>query len=137
MKIYTKKLIKSTKEKEEIIDLTEEIREIAKESGIKDGFCIIQVPHVTAAIIFNENEKGLLSDILDSLKGLVSENKKWAHNLIDNNARAHLLSGFLGQTKVILVEDGDLKRGAWQNILFIELDGPRVERKIIVKIVGI
>ena len=114
-----------TKTRTELIDITDRVRAVVKDSGIKDGICVITTPHTTCGIIVNENESGLRADILDVLESLVPENKKYAHNSIDNNAEAHLRAVLLGNSKTIPLEDGHPVLGTWQSIFFVELDGPR------------
>ncbi|GFO96143.1 hypothetical protein ig2599ANME_0330 [groundwater metagenome] len=109
----------------ELIDITDRVRAAVKESGIKDGICVISTRHTTSGIIVNENEHGLRSDILDMLGSLVPENKNYAHNSIDNNADAHLRAVLLGMSETIPIENGHLVMGTWQSIFFVELDGPR------------
>jgi len=123
-----------TKTRTELIDITDRVRAVVKESGIKDGICVISTRHTTSGVIVNENERGLRADILDLLDGLVPENKKYAHNSIDNNADAHLRAVLLGMSETIPIEDGYLVLGTWQSIFFVELDGPR-NRKVHVKII--
>lgn len=123
-----------TTARNEIIDITDGVRTALKESGIKDGICVISTRHTTSGIIVNENERGLKNDILDMLDALVPDNKNYAHNSIDNNADAHLRAVLLGMSETIPVEDGHLVLGTWQSIFFVELDGPR-ERKVHVKII--
>ena len=123
----------STKEKCELIDITERVERIVQESNIKDGLVLVFVPHSTAGIVLTENESGLKEDWLKVLKKLVSD-FSFLHNQIDNNADSHILSGLIGQGKTLIVENGRLIRGTWQQIFLTEFDGPRT-RKIIVKIV--
>lgn len=119
----------------ELIDITDRVRAIVKESGIKDGICVVSTRHTTSGITVNENERGLRNDILEMLETLVPENKNYAHNQIDNNADAHLRAVLLGNSTTIPLEDGHLVLGTWQSIFFVELDGPR-NRSVNVKIIG-
>ncbi len=120
-----------TKDKIQIIDITDEVEEIVRNSKVKEGICVIHAPHATAAIILNENENGLKEDIKDFIYDTFFK-RNYKHNLIDDNGASHLASVFLGQTRVIPIKDGKLLRGTWQNILFVELDGPRKTRRVIV-----
>lgn len=124
-----------TSKRTELIDITDLVRSKVKESGIKDGICVVSTRHTTSGIIINENERGLRSDILEMLETLVPENKSYAHNRIDNNADAHLRAVLLSNSVTIPVEDGHLVLGTWQSIFFVELDGPRT-RSVNVKIIG-
>jgi secondary thiamine-phosphate synthase enzyme len=123
----------STKERYQLIDITEKVEEIVQESEVKDGLVLVFVPHSTAAILLTENEEGLEEDWLDFLKKLVS-GFDFLHNRIDDNADSHILSGLVGQERILLVKGGQIIRGTWQQIFLLELDGPR-NRKIIVKII--
>ena len=118
----------------ELIDITDRVRAIVKESGIKDGICVVSTRHTTSSIIINENERGLRADILAMLEELVPENKNYAHDRIDNNAHSHLRAVLLGMSGILPVEDGHLVLGTWQSIFFVELDGPR-SRSVNVKII--
>ncbi len=118
----------------ELIDITDRVRGIVKESRIKDGICVVSTRHTTTGIVVNENEHGLRSDILEMLETLVPEHKNYAHNQIDNNADSHLRAVLLGNSATIPVEDGHLVLGTWQSIFFVELDGPRT-RNVNIKII--
>lgn len=121
-----------TDQRYQLIDITNQVEEVVKESKIKDGLCLVFVPHSTAAIILTENESGLKNDWLKILKRLV-QGEEFEHDRIDDNADSHLLSGLLGQGKVLPIENGRLVRGVWQNIFLVELDGPKNSRRVIVK----
>ena len=123
-----------TKTRTELIDITDRVRAVVKDSGIKDGICVISTRHTTGSILVNENERGLRTDILDMLKEIVPENKNYAHNSIDNNADSHLRATLLGMSETIPIEDGHLVLGTWQSIFFVELDGPR-DRSVNVTII--
>ena len=122
----------SSKDRYQLIDITSEVEGIVADSGVKDGLCLVFVPHSTAAIVLTENEEGLKKDWLAVLKKLVS-GFDFLHDRIDNNADSHILSGLLGQGKTLPVEKGRLIRGTWQQIFLAELDGPR-ERRVSVSI---
>jgi len=123
-----------TTNRTELIDITDRVRAVVKECGIKDGICVITTRHTTSGIIVNENERGLRADILDMLGSLVPEDRNYAHNSIDNNADAHLRAVLLGMSETIPIDDGHLVLGTWQSIFFVELDGPR-NRTINVKMI--
>ena len=123
----------SSRERYQLIDITDEVEKIVKENGVKDGLVLVFTPHSTAGILLTENEKGLKEDWLIFLKKLVS-GFGFQHNKIDDNADSHILSGLVGQERVLHVKGGQMIRGTWQQIFLLELDGPR-SRKVIVKIV--
>ena len=128
------RIILSTTQKIQIIDITDKIENIVENSGIKKGICQIFAPHATASIILQENEQGLKKDIIKTIKKLFY-GKNYEHDIIDDNAASHLASGFLGQSKILPIENSKLIRGTWQRILFIELDGPRNYREVIVNLI--
>jgi len=125
----------STSERIELKDITREVNAEVQRSGVEDGMALVYVPHATAALIANENERGLVSDLLDMIRGLVPMDKRYEHDRIDNNAWSHLTSAVLGPDLAMPVTGGQIERGTWQNIFLVELDGPR-NRKVVVKIVG-
>jgi secondary thiamine-phosphate synthase enzyme len=136
MKTVSKTLKIETKKKVELIDITNEVENFVRESNIKNGFCLIFAPHATAAIIANENEKGLINDIIRKIKEEFPQEYNWEHDRIDDNAYAHIASSFIGASKVFPIIDGKLIRGTWQNIFLVELDGPRFIRNVILQIIG-
>jgi len=129
-----KELKVSTENRYQLIDITKEIEQIVKESKIKDGLVLIFVPHSTSGILLTENEEGLKNDWLKIFKKLTS-GIDFEHNKIDDNADSHLLSGLIGQGKVLPIKYGEIIRGTWQQIFLAEFDGPR-ERKVIVEIIN-
>ncbi|MBU4369881.1 secondary thiamine-phosphate synthase enzyme YjbQ [Patescibacteria group bacterium] len=120
-----------TKERYELINITNKVERIVRESKVRDGLCFVFAPHSTAGIVLTEDESGLKNDWLAVLKKMVS-GFDFFHNRIDNNADSHILSGLIGQEKTLVIENNKLIRGTWQNIFLIEFDGPRT-RKVIVK----
>lgn len=126
-------LVIKTKKREEIIDITHEVEEQVAISKIKEGFCLVFVPHATAALTINENADPAISeDLLESLRGLIPKGK-WKHDRIDGNADAHIKSAIIGPSLTIPIKENKLKLGTWQGIMLCEFDGPR-ERKIIVEV---
>lgn len=124
----------NTKSRIEIIDITSDVQEKVRKSGVKDGMAVIYTRHTTTAIVINENEPGLREDILELIKKLIPQAAGYHHDRIDDNADAHLRATLLGNSIVVPVTDGQLELGTWQRILFIELDGPR-RRAVVVKVV--
>ncbi len=126
----------STSKKQELIDITDKVHEIVKKSKVKEGICNIFAMHATAAIIINENaDPNICLDIIDSLNKVVKEGI-WRHDNIDNNAASHIKSSILGPSETIPIKNNELQLGTWQSPMFVELDGPRSNRKIVVTIVG-
>ena len=122
-----------TKAVQEMLDITARVAEVVKVAGVRDGICVIYVPHATAAVVINENaDPNVCADILDALTGLIPEGK-WRHDRIDNNAAAHIKATILGPSAAVPVRNGRLALGTWQSVMLVELDGPR-ERTVIVEV---
>jgi len=136
MKTSTKKLTVSTRDRYQLIDLTGSIEEIVSQSDVQKGLCLVHASHATAAIICNENESGLVQDILRKVKEIFPPGAGYLHDRIDDNASSHIASALIGASRVFPVEDGRLVRGTWQNIFLLELDGPRSRRTVNVHILG-
>lgn len=120
-----------TKERYQLVDITEDIEESLEKEGFQEGAVLVFILHSSAGIFITENEEGLKQDFLDFFERIVS-GMKFQHDQIDNNADAHIFAGLLGQAKVLPVEEGRLLRGTWQNVFLAEFDGPR-ERKVLLK----
>jgi secondary thiamine-phosphate synthase enzyme len=120
-----------TSAKRELVDITAEVAEIAKRSGLDEGLCHVYVAHATAAIVVNENDDpNVCVDLLDALDRLVPAGI-WRHDKVDGNAASHIQAAILGPGETIPVRQGKLCLGRWQAIMLAELDGPR-ERRIVV-----
>jgi secondary thiamine-phosphate synthase enzyme len=135
MKILLEDIRMSTKNRTEVVDVTANIEEIVRRSGITNGVCVVHTVHSTAAVIVNEHEAGLVKDIVKKVQQDFQRGAGWLHDRVDNNADAHLASSYIGPTRMFPVREGRLVRGPWQNIFLLELDGPRT-RKIMVEIIG-
>ncbi|HID54958.1 TPA: YjbQ family protein [Candidatus Poribacteria bacterium] len=121
-----------TRSRVEFIDITPQVREIVRGSGVKEGVCYVFAPHTTAAITINENaDPNVVRDIIYELNKVIPFQDAYAH--IEGNSAAHIKSTIVGASEVILVEGGDLLLGTWQAIYFCEFDGPRT-RRVFVKV---
>lgn len=130
-----KTLTIQTHEQREILNITREVEEVVRESNVKEGTCLVFTPHATAAIILNEFEPNIASDYLKFFEKIAPKSGEWKHNVIDDNAEAHLLSAFVGSSVSIPISGGELVLGTWQSILLCEFDGPR-SRRVIVQVRG-
>lgn len=115
----------NTSKRTELIDITEMVASEVKNTGIDNGICIIRTAHTTTSIVINENETGLVSDIIGMLERIVPSHAGYNHDRIDNNADSHLRSALLGSSEMVPVKNGRLSLGTWQSIFLAELDGPR------------
>jgi secondary thiamine-phosphate synthase enzyme len=124
--------VKSEK-REEIIDITEKVKEILKNSLERGKAVLVYVPHATCGIIINENQdKNVSEDILAALRQHFPKGV-WQHDNIDSNGDAHVKASIIGPSKIIPLENNELQLGTWQTIVLAEFDGPR-ERRVIMKI---
>ena len=122
-----------TSKKQELIDITEEIKKII--SDVEEGICLVYTPHATAGILINENyDEKVCEDIINKLEELIPEKGNYKHDCVDDNAHAHIKSAIIGPSETIIIKDGKLLLGTWQGIALVEFDGPRI-RKIYVKII--
>ena len=122
-----------SKKRQEIVDITDKIKEIIKNSKTKEGFCVIYTPHATAALTINENyDPSVCQDFIDALNKMIPEGI-WKHDKVDNNGDAHIKAAIIGPSVMIPIKNSELLLGRWQGIMFCEFDGPR-ERKIIIEI---
>jgi len=120
----------NTDNKIQIVNITDQVERSLK---IKEGAVLVYIPHTTAALVINEDERNLRNDMMKFYQDL--SDGRWAHNTIDNNAEAHLASSTLNTSLTIPVSAGRLILGTWQSILFVELDGPR-NRTVYLKELG-
>lgn len=130
--MYHKISLRSTR-REELIDITDDVRKVVRANGVKSGICFLYVPHTTAGIIINENADPSVKDDIESvLSKLVPRSANYRH--LEGNADSHIKSSILGNTLFVFIEDGDIVLGTWQGIFFAEFDGPRT-RNVLVKII--
>jgi len=122
-----------TRKTQEMLDITSQVAEMVRRSGVANGLCLVYVPHATAAIVINENaDPNVCQDILDALGRVVPEGV-WRHDRVDNNAAAHIKATILGPSQAVPVREGGLRLGTWQSVMLVELDGPR-DRTVIVEV---
>ncbi len=120
-----------TRAKEELIDLTSQVKEEVAHSSIKNGICHVYVPHTTAGVTINENaDPSVKEDILMTLKTLVPDNLPYRHS--EGNSPAHVKASLIGSSINVIIDEGGLQLGTWQGIFFCEFDGPR-SRKAYIK----
>ena len=116
--------------------MSHEVEEIVAKSGVKAGICLVYATHATGAIMINENaDPNIGEDFLDALEKLIPQGI-WRHDSIDNNGAAHIKAGIIGPSETIPIKDGRLIMGRWQDIFFIDFDGPRSRRRAIVECIG-
>ncbi|UCD92422.1 MAG: YjbQ family protein [Methanobacteriota archaeon] len=111
----------------ELVDMTDKVRKAVRKSGVKEGVCLLFVPHTTAGIAINENaDPSVKRDIVMETNKIVPFEDGYAH--MEGNAAAHIKSVMFGPNLSLFVEGGDIVLGTWQGIFFCEFDGPRSRR---------
>jgi secondary thiamine-phosphate synthase enzyme len=135
MKIVEKHLRISSKERNQMIDITSQVYSAVSQSGITNGDIIVYCPHTTAAVTINENaDPSVPHDILLTLAELLPHHRPgYRHS--EGNSDAHCKSSLIGCSEQIPIKEGKLTLGTWQGIFFCEFDGPR-SRKVIVQTRG-
>ena len=125
-----------THQREVLIDITEAVKSVIHESGVRDGLVNVYAQGATAAIMIQENwDDSVQTDVVNLLQNMIP-NGVWLHDEQDGNGDAHLKSGLVGPSESIPIIDGEPGLSTWQNIFFCEFDGPRSERRIVVTVLG-
>ena len=137
MKSFTEYLGFKTKNRRDYINITGDIEECLRKSGIQEGLCLVNAMHITASVYINDNESGLLADYDDWLEKLAPEKpySQYKHNGFEDNADAHLKRTVMGREAVCALTNGKLDFGPWEQIFYGEFDGRR-KKRVLVKIIG-
>ncbi|HPR83679.1 MAG TPA: secondary thiamine-phosphate synthase enzyme YjbQ [Pontiellaceae bacterium] len=137
MKSYRKELWFRTPVRRAFINITSEVADALRESGIQEGLCLVNAMHITASVFINDDEGGLHQDFETWLETLAPEkpHSQYAHNGFEDNADAHLKRQIMGREVVCAVTGGKLDFGPWEQIFYGEFDGLR-DKRVLVKIIG-
>ncbi len=137
MKHYRKEIWLNTVKRYEIVHLTSQVNEVLRESGIKEGLCLVNAMHITSSVFINDNESGLHQDYLEWLEGLAPYDvDKYAHHRTgEDNGDAHLKRTIMGREVVVAITQGQLDFGPWEEIFYGEFDGCR-RKRVLIKIIG-
>lgn len=137
MKTYTEYLTFHTKKRYDFINVTPRVEEAVRQSGVKEGMCLVNAMHITSSVFINDNESGLHSDFSRWLEELAPYGKdKYKHNLTgEDNADAHLKRTIMGREVVVAITNGKLDFGPWEQIFYGEFDGQR-QKRVLIKIIG-
>lgn len=137
MVIHTKYLTFNTKQRREIIDITDEVERVRGEAALEDGFILVSAMHITASVFVNDHERGLWADIMRWLEELAPAKPDYEHHRTgEDNADAHLKRMLLGHQVLVPVTGGALDLGPWERIHYGEFDGRRPKR-VILKAFGV
>ena len=125
-----------TRDREELVDITEEVRSFVESSGIHSGIVSLYVQGATAALMIQENwDASVRTDVVHLLQKLIPQGV-WLHDRHDGNGDSHLKAGIIGPSETIPVFNGRPGLSRWQNIFLCEFDGPRGQRSIVCTIIG-
>lgn len=127
----------NTENRYEIVNITSEVENALKRSGIKEGLCLVNAMHITASVFINDNESGLHEDFLKWVEKLAPHGvDKYKHNLTgEDNGDAHLKRTIMGREVVVAITAGKLDFGPWEKIFYGEFDGQR-KKRVLIKIIG-
>ena len=136
MKSATEYLWFNTKKQREFINITGEVEDIVKRSGIAEGFVLVSAMHITAGVYVNDAESGLIADIEEWLEKLAPYRSDYRHHFTgETNADAHLKNLLIHHEVIVPITNGRLDFGPWQQIYYAEFDGQR-RKRVIVKAIG-
>ncbi len=137
MKSYRKELWFETTKRREFMNITPQVENCLKESGIKEGLLLCNAMHITASVFINDDESGLHMDFENFLEKVVPEkpHNQYHHNGYEDNADAHIKRQIMGREVVVAVTQGKLDFGPWEQIFYGEFDGMR-RKRVLVKIIG-
>jgi secondary thiamine-phosphate synthase enzyme len=132
--VHHEKLTLGTDKRETTIDVTARVRAAVTRSKVREGICLVNVAHTTAAIFVNENaDADVQRDLLQQLTNVVPKDGDYRH--AEGNAAAHIKAVLVGNDIALSIHEGELVLGTWQGIYFAEFDGPR-ERSATVTVIG-
>ena len=138
MKSHRKELWFNTPHRRDYINITGEVSDAVRESGVREGLCLVNAMHITASVYINDAEPGLIADYDDWLEKLAPHApiSQYRHNDTgEDNGDAHLKRQIMGREVVVAITDGKLDLGPWEQIHYAEFDGQR-RKRVLIKIIG-
>ena len=137
MKSYRKELWFNTPTRRAFINITPQVEQCVRESGVREGLCLVNAMHITASVFINDDEPGLHADYDEWLEKLAPHEpvSQYHHNVGEDNADAHMKRQIMGREVVVAITEGKLDLGPWEQIFYGEFDGRR-RKRVLVKIIG-
>ena len=138
MKHLRQELWFNTPHRRDFVNITDQVEELVKKSGVRNGLCLVNAMHITASVFINDNESGLLNDYEKWLEQLAphAPTSHYEHNRTgEDNADAHLKRQIMGREVVVAITKAKLDLGPWEQIFYGEFDGNRPKR-VLVKVIG-
>ena len=138
MKSYRKELWFNIPSRRGFTNITGQVEEALRESGIKEGLCLVNAMHITSSVFINDDEAGLHQDYDKWLEKLAPHEpvNQYQHNDTgEDNADAHMKRQIMGREVVVAITNGELDFGTWEQIFYGEFDGKR-KKRVLIKIIG-
>ncbi|MFC1558601.1 secondary thiamine-phosphate synthase enzyme YjbQ [candidate division KSB1 bacterium] len=136
MKFFTEYMTFNTTKHREYLNITSDVEDVVRKSGINDGMVLVSAMHITAAVYVNDAESGLIQDIDEWLQKLAPEGPDYNHHRTGEvNGDAHLKNLLIGHEVIVPITGGKLDFGTWQQIYYAEFDGQR-NKRLIIKVMG-
>jgi len=136
MNTHTDYLWFNTRQRREMIRITDQVSEIVTKSGVTDGVVLVSAMHITAGVYVNDWEGGLIEDIGEWLEKLAPSGRDYRHHQTgEDNADAHLKRTLIGHQVLLPITNGRLDLGPWEQVFYAEFDGRR-KKRVVVKVLG-
>jgi secondary thiamine-phosphate synthase enzyme len=137
MHVHTDYLWFETRNRREVVRITDEVARIVTASGVKDGLALVSAMHITAAVYVNDWEDGLIEDLQEWLEKLAPAGLPYRHHRTgEDNADAHLKRTLMGHQVIVPITNAKPDLGPWEQIFYAEFDGRR-KKRVIVKVLGV
>lgn len=136
MKCHTEYMVFETRKRREMVHVTDEVEQIVRRSGVKEGLCFVSPMHITAAVYVNDHESGLIEDIGKWLEALAPARPDYKHHRTgEDNGDAHLKSMLVHHEVIVPITAARLDLGPWQRVFYAEFDGQR-DKRVVIKAMG-
>src|ERR1041385_8871360 len=135
MKSFTDYLVFNTRQRKELVNITDQIADFVDKSGLKEGFVLVSAMHITAGVFVNDEESGLKRDIMKLLEQLAPVGDYEHHKTGEDNGDAHLKRMLVNHQVILPITKGQLDLGPWEQVFYAEFDGQR-KKRVILKALG-
>jgi len=137
VKSYRKELTFNLPARRGLVNITPQVRQAVRDSGVLEGLVLVNPMHITASVFINDDEAGLHQDFEAWLEKIAPEKpySQYRHNGFEDNADAHIKRSVMGRESVVAVTAGQLDLGTWEQIFYYEFDGKRAKR-VLIKVIG-
>jgi secondary thiamine-phosphate synthase enzyme len=136
MKTLTDYLFFNTRERHEMVRITDQVADIVRRSGVREGMVLVSAMHITAGVYVNDWEDGLIEDFGEWLEKLAPSGRNYHHHQTgEDNADAHLKRTLIGHQVLLPITNGTLDLGPWEQVFYAEFDGQR-KKRVVVKVMG-